>query len=764
MDLRRLFVLAIVALWGSSVALGAGFTSLLGGSGQDYATAVTVDGRGNTYVAGVTWSKDFPVTPGAVQTHFGGTSDAFAAKLGADGKVLWATFLGGILDDGATGIALDDAGNVIVTGWTRSADFPTAHAAQATLNGGASETAFDAFAAKLDPTGTKLLYATFLGGPADDFAYGVAVDAAGSAYVAGSTSASGAPGMLVRKLDTQGALSYSFFHPQGSAAAIAVDRAGSAYVAGMLQPDAIVFKLSPDGAHEVYEKRLGGGANSIATGIAVGRDGSAYVAGMTAAVDFPLVNPLQGDMGGRPLWKTTDGGMSWAPIDHLPFANPQAMAMAPDALYAAASDTGMAKSTDGGATWARINQGIANPALYAVASDARRPGTVYAGNAMTPGALYRTTDGGAHWTAVDTMASGGVLTILPDPRNSLTVYAAWNSGVLRKSTDGGDTWTTLPYPGSPLASLAIDPASGDLWGYTQFIFGGSSGNPIPPYLWHSADGGATWTRLTSPAPALSGPILIDPSAKPSLVYIGVSFRSDDGGATWVALAPGPATANNLGPVAIGPGGTLYVYTFGDTVYASNDHGVTWTRLGAPPFQTTALVPTPDPAVLFALTRNPQTTGFVTRLSPDGAGIAFSTFLGGHVSAAPQTIVAAEPSGMTWQNGISGLALDREGNVVVAGVTRAADFPLASGNSCSNGGGGDAFAAELAADGSALLGFRCLGGPQDDGALALTVGPFGDVILAGQTWSPDLPGYIGFGDAFAVSLGTAEGHPGHPPKK
>jgi len=182
------------------------------------------------------------------------------------------------------------------------------------------------------------------------------------------------------------------------------------------------------------------------------------------------------------------------------------------------------------------------------------------------------------------------------------------------------------------------------------------------------------------------------------------------------------------------------------------------------FEATALVPTNDRATVYALARNEQTTGFVTKLSPDGASIQFSTLLGGHISFGPQSILLAEPVGITRQSGIAGLALDREGNVIVAGATRAADFPLTGGATCANAGGADAFVATIAADSSRLLGVECIGGSQDDGALAVTVDPHGGIVLAGQTWSANfpvslgLPPFVGFGDAFVTRLRTGEALP------
>ena len=177
-------ILALLWLLSGNVhAAGPVFAALLGGSGQDFATSVASDAQGNVYVAGLTYSPDFPVTAEAVQTRFGGTCDAFVAKLGPDGKVIWSTYLGGILDDWATGVALDSAGNVLVTGYTRSGNFPLVNPVKSTLNSSNADD-YDAFVAKLDPSGSKLLYSTFLGGAGDDGAAGIAVDAGGNAYVA----------------------------------------------------------------------------------------------------------------------------------------------------------------------------------------------------------------------------------------------------------------------------------------------------------------------------------------------------------------------------------------------------------------------------------------------------------------------------------------------------------------------------------------------------------------------------------------------------
>jgi hypothetical protein len=412
-----------ILLWlfaGTVHAAGPVFAALLGGSGQDFATSVASDAQGNVYVAGLTYSPDFRVTAGAVQTKFGGTCDAFVAKLGPDGKVIWSTYLGGILDDWATGVALDGAGNVLVTGYTRSGNFPLVNPVKSTLNGINSDD-YDAFVAKLDSNGSKLLYSTFLGGAMDDGAAGIAADSAGNAYVAVSVgSAAGFPGtsnapdqfgIVVSKLNPQGAVVYSFFHPYGAAGGIALDAAGSAYVTGLLSSSspatvtqgfgppgtahATVFKISPDGSKKIYETTLGGSVQAGGTAIAVNSAGEVYVAGSTSSVDFPLVHPLQSTPGARPLWKSADSGATWAPIDDLPFALVRALVVDPsnpNTLYAATGDLGVFKSLDGGVNWTRSSTGIAGTNIQALAIDPAHPQTLYAAtapaDAASPSAVY----------------------------------------------------------------------------------------------------------------------------------------------------------------------------------------------------------------------------------------------------------------------------------------------------------------------------------------------------------------------------------------
>ncbi|MFN3871138.1 MAG: SBBP repeat-containing protein, partial [Aquificaceae bacterium] len=150
------------------------------------------DSFGNVYVAGYTWSDDFPGTFGGVQqSHGGGLADAFVAKLSNDLKTLiQATYLGGSSDDVAHAIAVDSFGNVYVAGYTWSDDFPgTFGGVQQSHGGGLA----DAFVAKLNNDLTQIIQATYLGGNGTDGAYAIAFDSSGNVYVVGGTTSTDFP-------------------------------------------------------------------------------------------------------------------------------------------------------------------------------------------------------------------------------------------------------------------------------------------------------------------------------------------------------------------------------------------------------------------------------------------------------------------------------------------------------------------------------------------------------------------------------------------
>jgi hypothetical protein len=165
------------------------YSSYLGGSGFDNGNDVAVDGSGSAYVAGGTGSTDFPTTPGAFDTTSDG-ADGFVTKFNAAGSAaVYSTALGGSASDAANGIVLDPAGDAWLAAASSSADFPvSADAADGSYNGGT-----DAVLAELNPSGSALLYGTFLGGSDTDVASDIARDSAGNLYATGSTRSSNFP-------------------------------------------------------------------------------------------------------------------------------------------------------------------------------------------------------------------------------------------------------------------------------------------------------------------------------------------------------------------------------------------------------------------------------------------------------------------------------------------------------------------------------------------------------------------------------------------
>lgn len=168
------------------------YFSYMGGALNDEPSGIVVDEAGNMYLAGRTASADFP-HPNGYQNALNGNDDAFALKVNADGTLAWSTFLGGpeqdiLLNEGGTGIARDHSGNIYLTGYTWSADFPTLNPVQAKNQG-----AYDAFVAKIGPNGDKLLWSTYLGGFGWDFPSGIVVDKKGRVLVGGYTTSSNFP-------------------------------------------------------------------------------------------------------------------------------------------------------------------------------------------------------------------------------------------------------------------------------------------------------------------------------------------------------------------------------------------------------------------------------------------------------------------------------------------------------------------------------------------------------------------------------------------
>ena len=234
------------------------YSTYVGDTRTDIAHDLVVDAGGQVYVAGSTFSDYLtPYYAGGYQTSNGGSEDAFLFKLNADGDdILFFTYLGGISNDAAYGLALDAGANIYLTGRTYSPGFPTtAGAYDESYNG--SE---DVFAAKFSPDGSNLIYSTFLGGSAHENEAGldIGVDVSGQAYLTGYTYSPDFPTLPG---------SYDTTH-NGS-------------------QDVFLTRLTPDGDAVSYSTFLGGSGNEVAHALAVDAGGEVYLTGLTRSLDFP---------------------------------------------------------------------------------------------------------------------------------------------------------------------------------------------------------------------------------------------------------------------------------------------------------------------------------------------------------------------------------------------------------------------------------------------------------------------------------------------
>jgi cold shock CspA family protein len=301
------------------------YSTYIGGSNDDYCNSIAIDGSGNAYIAGYTASSDYPITPGAFQTTYGGGQhDVFGTKLNSTGTaLLYSTYVGGAGIDYGLSIAIDNSGYAYITGYTNSFNYPiTTGALQTDYVGGIS----DVFVTQLNSTGTGLIYSTYIGGSDWDMGLGIAIDGSGNAYIIGSTGSidyditpgafqtthGGDGDVFVTKLNSTGtALIYSTL-VGGSGTdrgmAISIDSFGNAYITGLTgsidyditldafqtanggNEDVFVTILNSMGTALIYSTYIGGSDKDEAKGIVIDNSGNVYFTGWTNSNNYNITS------------------------------------------------------------------------------------------------------------------------------------------------------------------------------------------------------------------------------------------------------------------------------------------------------------------------------------------------------------------------------------------------------------------------------------------------------------------------------------------
>lgn len=632
-----------------------------------------------------------------------------ARPLVIDPAYVYSTYLGGVFEEAGNSLAVDAAGNAYVAGSTVSIDFFTVNPLQSALG---SQNQSDAFILKLAPNGSQLIYATYLGGNGRDAAHTVAIDAAGNAYLAGTTDSTNFPGT-----------------------------AGGVQPAGKGYADGFVAKLNPAGSQLLYATYLGGSFADAINGLAVDAAGNAYLTGQTESSNFPTTGNSQ-PASAAILHKSSDAAMNWtASASGLPGGAVRAIAFRPrnTSTILLATSTGLFRSADAGASWSPVNDlpvisGI-KAEVSSILFDPKTPDHIYLG---TTRGVYKSLNGGQSFQYASLgLSNRAIAAIVADPVNPATLYAATANGVF-KSANSGETWIGFSSGIFPLdiRSIAIDSVN------PATLYAGTAQG-----AYKTTNGGTSWTAINTglgtPSNAPSIPVLaIDPS-NPQILYAAAStgnnvlFKSTNGGANWAAsdaglnVVTGGATIR-MAPKALAIGSLAYAATpIG--LFKSADAGATWMAAnnGLPPRDLTAIVIDPANSNGLLIGANTGGDAFVAKLNPTGSALVYSQYLGGS------------------QNDVgTAIGVDAAGNAWIAGETSSDNFPLVLPSFGSPRGMTDAFLAKVDATDFSLSFSTYFGGSGNDRANAIAIDSADSVVIAGRTSSANLPTL----NAFKTTLG------------
>lgn len=764
------------------------YSTFLGGTGTEDGRAIAVDSQGNAYLTGSTASTDFPLAS-PIQPNIDAAGDAFVTKLNSSGNgLVYSTYLGGNGSDIGNGIEVDSQGNAYVVGLTGSGSFPRTFGTIQTSKDGT----IDGFVTKINPTGTSLVYSTFLGGNFFDSALDLTIDSAGNAYVVGQTDSSQS---LVFPPLAFSRLGKPFWKSVDAAGNWTPSNNGlTASITTAFAQDPVTPANMYTGTNQGLYRSTDSGANWVAVNTS-----PAPITGNAVALDpsNPSIVYVGGNNG---VFKSTNSGISFTAkntgLTNLTIQSLAIDPVTPSTLYAG-TNAGIFKSVNGGDSWAEVKNGITgiSPRVNEIVIDPSNSNTIYIGTVNR--GLFKTTNAAGLWTPINTgvpnLQFANITGLVINPVTPNTLYAAATLGavnnILFKTTDGGASWSisdnglavnTVDGPQRPVPNaLAINPTTPGIV-YAATNTGG---------VFKTIDAGATWAQANTGLTNISATMIAVDRVTPSTVYTGTNIGGDG---FLVKLDPkaenllhsmmiGGDDFDSAVDVALDADGAVYIIgnttsavdfprvnAFDDTLDGFLDAFVMKVGLPNTFFYSTflggnrsdnatgiavrdgsAYVVGPTISSDFPLV-NPiksfldQGDGdaFVTKINPAGTALEFSTYLGGSFNDAA-TAVAVDGSG-----------------VYVSGFTSSNGFPVVDAPQGNRGGGAsDAFVTKLSLNGSNVIYSTFLGGSGTDIGNAIAVDSSGNAYVIGNTSSADFPTVNPFQptlrgtDAFVTKIGV-----------
>ena len=625
-----------------------------------------------------------------------------------DPVLSYSTFLGSSGNENAFGIAVDSQGNAYVTGVTSSSQFPTTAGAFKTTSqpGGA-------FVSKLDPSGSNLVYSTYLSGRNGSTGNSIAVDSAGNAYVTGDTSSIDFP--IVNGLKTAS----NFLKTTDSAANWNNVNSG-------LPPEPVrAIAVAPTSPNTIYAALAGGPYRSTDGGATWTKTPTTGLAGsfiLTVAVDptnASTVYVAPGTSGN--LFRSTNGGDTWTQVNGPAFfQGVNAIVWDPvttSTMYLAAG-AGVFKSTDSGNTWTALNNFSGNPVqgppnVRALAIDPTTPTTIYAGTASSPG-LFKTTNGGASWAPMNSgMANAfSVNTIVIDPFDAQTVYAGsglpgGSNGGINRTTNGGTSWTPLttglPTNSSSVTAIVADRTNASTL-YAATIGGG---------IIKTTNGGTSWTSVNSGVWRPDVPALVAHPSNSSILFAGAGgdFFHDSFVTKLNSSGSGLLFSTFLGGMFSDTGYGIAVDSTGNISVVGQTNSPNYPAVNAL-----------QPAQVVVQGGSNCNSGFVSKINPTVPSFVFSTYLDGNGCDAARAV-----------------AFDTGANVYITGFTNSTDFPVANAFQPAKSGSfeNDAFVTKLSTGGS-LVYSTYLGGFGEEIGFGIAVDAAGNAHVTGRALSSNFP--------------------------